>query len=1499
MNKKDRESCITSDGMIMRELLLLDLAGFCCGVWKEDILSHEEQIIHWLTDNNGAATAIAMMGAHPVSLADLSYCIGLAPAVRAKKHPVLVPADQDSSVSFVVEQEAGLAQVPSSAVFPLPAYLQTPFIDSCVQLDGKLVPLINIRAIHRQLSHRQLSTTDSTPPTPHFCFPVLQEKKEERAPSLAALRVFTCKKKSFAASADYFSSEQAVPPGVLTALPLMPEFVRGITLHDKQVLTVFDIPRYLQLPAATADDEKKWLIGAVEGQGFAFIVDADQGLLPADSASLTALPLLVQSDWQQSVAFHDRKIIPVLDLREMLAKQPDEEIRSQALPRNLRNLEADGHFEAVFGKQQVEIVEFSLCNMVHALPDLEVADIIPFSHCQRLAGTRGLVAGVTMYREELLPVLDPARCYGRESLPVAGWKLLLVCNGDLRVLVLAEDILGKRSLNVSEQRALPFTAPHSSVYGCYPVASRVGLIFNILALTVYFDDEQISELFFFADDLLPPVNDVEEHFETNIEPNIESNIDQGTQRTLIGELSGDEEPFLRDDLLARDHVKEVALLFSGSDDEGGTEADESSLSSLASGRGDLADDWGLETSSPVLLTEEQDTLVQSVVASLLSQKKDAATCAVCAVEKDHQDNDTVSNSLGFTEEPEGIGERAGDIREASDGVFTSVVAALLSRKDNPLDEEPSFVADEIISTEGEHLPEPERHDDDVTFLDEKGTSSTAEASLEASPVLLTDQQDGLITSILASMLLREKEGGRERGGKTESRPGIHEEQEGEQEADTVADEPPLKENELQVGAQLDEEEGASTGFADVEEVSQKAQTATELDTEPDVELDLDAEPDTELGLGKKEKTEDSFLPQENEVLIPAPPLEPLEGTGDDEGLSGLPVIIFTEEQDALLQSSLDEAFHQEEEEEALAAPKERQKKRLKDDAVDEPRSFSSDDAGLSDFFQNVGEVFGDLGSGFGTIEKDGDFPRDEETNEDPVLLKQSNESGGVDSWLEALPDFQEEDEKSIEGQHDSDALDTDSFPSALEARDDDKGGDVIDSADEQTEKAITIEFVPYVDIVEEIEGGLSQDIPVQRKESEEAPAASDTWDVFKNADAFPELKDFARQVSETQQADSPLTLPHADFVKNVTFPPLFSPDPKRIKEKLDKKRQKEQAVLFRDTVDELKERPDAQLKDEKCKCSKLWLFLLFLGLLSGLLLWFFVFRNQEISHRNSVKPVPQRLEVERKASPLVQGAALEKRAEREAGEVRKENEVAGKNNHKNKPEPLVVSLPVLLKSELEPASVMEDQEAEQEVLVEKLLTEEFLVEEITAVPLADPSAQTIIERTVTVNSSYTSSLTDELLGKTGADPESVSGNNETQQRMTEKAKQPGGSTVEVEVDSSSTQIIPSAASAERGRRDDDHDDQEKTRGVELTLSKERATPADQKKSSEMSPVKMSPANGTSDRTRHTVNKGDTLWKISEQYTGSGFNYLDVAKKNKIANPDMIYPNQQVTLPAEK
>ncbi|RWX52156.1 Chemotaxis signal transduction protein [Candidatus Electrothrix marina] len=1540
----------------MREFLLLDLAGFCCGVRKEDILSHEEQAIHWLTDNNGAVTAIAMMGAHPVSLADLSYCIGLASASRrAGGYPVLVPAGHDLSVAFVVEQETGMAQVPCSAVYPLPAYLQTAFIDSCVRLDGKfggkLVPLVNIRAIHCRVS-----AGDYTPPTPQFSLPVLKEK---RRPSPDALRVFTCNKKTFAASADYFSSEQALPPGVLTRLPLMPEFVCGITLHSNRIFTVLDISRYLQLSPATEDDEGKWLLGEVEGQGFAFVVDTDQGLLPADSLPLVPLPLLVRSDWQRSVALYARKIIPVLDFREMLAKPPDE-TGSQALSRDLRS---DGRFKAVFGKQQLEIVEFSLCNMIHALPDLEVADILPFTHCQRLAGTGGLVIGVTLYRKELLPVLDPARCFGRESRPVAGWKLVLVCNGDLRVLVLAEDVLGKRSLNVGEQRALPFTAPHSSVYGCYPVAGRVGLILNILALTAYFDNEQISELFFFADDLLPSVSDVEKSVESNIEPN----IDRGTS---AGNNGG---------------IPPESLLF------------------LESGRKDPVDDRGLKNTASVLLTEEQDTLVQFVVASMLSRKKDEATYAA---EKGNQDDEAVADSLECTEEP----ERFGEIREESDNVFLSVMASMLSRKEDHPDSEagaisydeevasdvperaleseefgePSSVADEIFSEEGEYPSETERHEDDSAFpyeneIYENETSSTADTPLEASPVLLTDEQDRLITSALASMLPRGKEGEEK---KEKGAPEIHEEPEGEQEINSVLDksqealgfssefdEPFLQDNEQQAAAQsANEEQNGPPRFVDTD-IEELNRAGSGSDPEP---VMLTEEQKGAVISVAPERTaepekENSFLFQEEDTLIPS--------EDPDESRLDVPVFIFTEEQDMLLQSSLAAAFSQE---------------------------------------KNKG---------------------------------------------------------SIEGQQDADAINAEFSSSAAEARDADKKGDGSDSADEQAEKMVTKEPAPDAEVAgREVEKDLPDDVPPQLKDREEVPVEPDTWNILEDGDAFPELKDFVRQVSETQQADFPPVMPHADFVKNVTFPRLSSPDPRKIKAKLDKKRQEERDILFREAEHESEQGPDMQPqpKDEIRKRTKLWIFFFLIGLLSGYLLWLFVFRNQEVSHEKNIKSENRLSEISREASPVIRDAVPGKRAE---------SEVTAQNDQEGILAQPVAHSPALSKPESE--SALEGRKAiEQEIpeapadqpaqatserpaignLVEEFpeniehagdnvlenagkqqgktaIREQGQDEEgfVGNVHEEDEKPDALLQGRVADDSgvgavddaaddvALKSAVAEEkdpvkgLIGASSDDaankskgestqqdvtaalkriertpeepdtaqagtdekkaPESVLENAGKQQGKTaireqgqdeegfvgnvhEEDKRPDGllqgrvaddsgvgavddaaddvalkSAVAEEKDpvkgligassddaankskgtvkdgatgemtkeekkqadgllfetsSGSTQLIPTAP-AERARR---YVAREKTTGVDQ--SKEKMIPAGQENSALMSPV-----NGTSDHAHHTVSKGDTLWEISEQYTGSGFNYPDVAKKNKITNPDLIYPDQQVLLPAKK
>jgi chemotaxis signal transduction protein/nucleoid-associated protein YgaU len=56
-----------------------------------------------------------------------------------------------------------------------------------------------------------------------------------------------------------------------------------------------------------------------------------------------------------------------------------------------------------------------------------------------------------------------------------------------------------------------------------------------------------------------------------------------------------------------------------------------------------------------------------------------------------------------------------------------------------------------------------------------------------------------------------------------------------------------------------------------------------------------------------------------------------------------------------------------------------------------------------------------------------------------------------------------------------------------------------------------------------------------------------------------------------------------------------------------------------------------------------------------------------------------------------------------------------------------------------------------------------------------------------------------------------------------------------------------------------------------------------------------PADSAVESGVYVVNEGDTLWSISERFTGNPFNYPRIAGENLIANPDLIYPEQKIII----
>lgn len=49
-------------------------------------------------------------------------------------------------------------------------------------------------------------------------------------------------------------------------------------------------------------------------------------------------------------------------------------------------------------------------------------------------------------------------------------------------------------------------------------------------------------------------------------------------------------------------------------------------------------------------------------------------------------------------------------------------------------------------------------------------------------------------------------------------------------------------------------------------------------------------------------------------------------------------------------------------------------------------------------------------------------------------------------------------------------------------------------------------------------------------------------------------------------------------------------------------------------------------------------------------------------------------------------------------------------------------------------------------------------------------------------------------------------------------------------------------------------------------------------------------------TTYKVKKGDDLWKISERFYNSGYNFVDIAVANKLANASLIEVDQELVIP---
>ncbi len=482
----------------MKRLLVLSFNGMRYGVWRDSILSLEDvQTIHRLPLSPAFIAGMTILDGRTATLADLSACLGLPKMTRKKSGRVLLMSRQEKVAGFVVAGEIDHLTIEPHAVLPMPDYLKTAVIDTCAVHDSEPIPVINI-----SLLYSRVQKEESEPPVAEFRVPAAEPRA---ITSIKKVRIFESGRERFAAPAAGIE-EEAVKPGRIAGLTLVPPHVKGLSFLRESVVPLISLSRKMKLSNTGAEA----LVFVVEiGARFAFIVDADAGTLFRKDFTIKPLPPLVESGWIRGAVVRAGEILPLIDLGALMSSRADGG-DERPLP---QRYSPDSRFLFLFGKGDVEVVEFSLLGARHALPKSEVEDALRFMPYRQVPNVQPIVVGVAEHNGGLLPVLDLAMCFGRRSLVTPEWSMLLVKNGDFRALVITETVFGERRLELNVQRGVPMVLPHRVVYGCYPDAATVRLILNVEALAVHFDKALVK-------DLLPALSKEMEQSSAEIVPSL-------------------------------------------------------------------------------------------------------------------------------------------------------------------------------------------------------------------------------------------------------------------------------------------------------------------------------------------------------------------------------------------------------------------------------------------------------------------------------------------------------------------------------------------------------------------------------------------------------------------------------------------------------------------------------------------------------------------------------------------------------------------------------------------------------------------------------------------------------------------------------------------------------------------------------------------------------------------------------------------------------------------
>ena len=468
----------------MKKMLFIKLNNVKFGIWKDEILSIRNiKKIYKIPFISESLSIMCILDDNIVNLASLSNCLYGSPIKREGPFSILVLSNTGKLIGFIINEILEEVELDNPAIIKFPDYFNHPIFDHCLLFNNEIIPIIKINVLFNKLLNGSLELE---------LFNITFKNNENRK-ALRKMKYLKCKSEVFAVSSTNIE-EDIICPEFVCELPLTPPYIKGITIYKERIIPIIQLSDYFNMDKEQEDD--RILIYNVKDRYYGFLISNDfaskqEKEIICKEDGIKQLPFLVQSNWLKEASIQTKEIIPIINLCSVLSNAPSNTSHKQFLEK----YKEGSLFVPKIFKGEITVVEFSILGICHAIPDMEVNDIIPFSNIRTFPFITSIVIGVTLFEDKIIPVLDLTICYGKKLELNKDVKMILIENGNFQAFIVTEKVFGKSKLSVDIQKELPLYIRKPILYGCYLKENTISLIFNIMVLTMYFNKETVQDIF--------------------------------------------------------------------------------------------------------------------------------------------------------------------------------------------------------------------------------------------------------------------------------------------------------------------------------------------------------------------------------------------------------------------------------------------------------------------------------------------------------------------------------------------------------------------------------------------------------------------------------------------------------------------------------------------------------------------------------------------------------------------------------------------------------------------------------------------------------------------------------------------------------------------------------------------------------------------------------------------------------------------------------------------